>query len=174
MNIKIPKNIKSPTVIIVGQQEANDKNNNIALSRMDNLERKLDQQYKSFVDKTDYSKVIMGIQTSFMGNFNKMLAMNKSMMTERHKERIDVLRDEFAKKIKNLEDNKDDGENIKLFTSKLNSLENAIKNITLKPQVVKVSNGNNNKVLFDSFNGVLQRLEMLIRESRPRLIPSPS
>lgn len=151
-----------------------EKKNDLTLKKMDLLERKLDQQYKSFIDKTDYMKVIEQMQSSFMSNFNKMLAMNKSMMTQRHQERINILRDEFSKKIKNLEENKDDEENIKLFTSKLNSLENAIKSITLKPSIVKVSNGNNNKVLFDSFNGILQRLEMLIRSSRPRLIPSPS
>jgi len=172
MNIKVPNGIKSPTVIIVGGQEPNEKHNQMTLSRMDNLERKLDQQYKSFIDKTDYIKVIENMQSSFMSNFNKMLAMNKSMMTHSQKEKIDLLRDEFARKIKNLE--KDDGqEEIKLFTSKLSSLENSIKNITLKPQIVRVSN-NNNKVLFNAFDGILQRLESLIRQSRPRLSPSPS
>jgi hypothetical protein len=151
-----------------------EKKNDFALKRMDNLERKLDQQYRSFIDKTDYIKVIESMQNSFMNNFNKILAMNKSMMTQKHQERIDVLRDEFARKIKSLEEDKDGEENIKLFTSKLNSLENAIKSIALKPQIVRVSTGNNNKILFDSFNGILQRLETMIRQSRPRLIPSPS
>lgn len=151
-----------------------EKKNDLTSKRMDNLERKLDQQYKSFIDKTDYIKVIESMQSSFMSNFNKMLAMNKSMMTQGQKEKISILRDEFARKIKSLEEDKGDDENIKLFTSKLNSLESAIKSITLKPQVVKVSTGNNNKVLFDSFNGILQRLETLIRQSRPRLSPSPS
>jgi len=151
-----------------------EKKNDLVFKRMDLLEKKLDQQYKSFIDKTDYIKVIENIQSSFMGNFNKMLAMNKSMMTQGHKERVDLLRDEFARKIKSLEENKDGDESIKLFTSKLNSLENAIKSITLKPQIVKVSNGSNNKVLFNAFDGILQRLENLIRQSRPRLTPSPS
>jgi len=127
-----------------------EKKNDFVAKRMDNLESKLDQQYKSFIDKADYIKVIESMQSSFMSNFNKMLAMNKSMMTQAQ------------------------DENIKLFTSKLNSLEDAIKSITLKPQVVRVSQGNNNKVLFDSFNGILQRLETMIRQSRPRLSPSPS
>jgi hypothetical protein len=153
-----------------------EKKNDLTSKRMDNLERKLDQQYKSFIDKTDYIKVIESMQSSFMSNFNKMLVMNKSMMTQGQQERINILRDEFKRKIKSIEENKSDsdGENIKLFTSKLNSLEDAIKSITLKPQVVRVSTGNNNKVLFDSFNGILQRLENLIRQSRPRLSPSPS
>lgn len=153
-----------------------EKKNDLTSKRMDNLERKLDQQYKSFIDKTDYIKVIESMQSSFMSNFNKMLVMNKSMMTQGQQERINILRDEFKRKIKSIEENKSDsnGENIKLFTSKLNSLENAIKSITLKPQVVRVSTGNNNKVLFDSFNGILARLENLIRQSRPRLSPSPS
>jgi hypothetical protein len=171
MNIPIPKNMKSPTVIIVGQ-ETDEKHNQIAMRRMDNLERKLDQQYKAFIDKSDYSKVLEKMQSSFMSNFNKMLDMNKSMITQRNKERIDILRDEFTRKIKSIEE-KDNNEELKLFTSKLNSLENAIKNITLKPTVVKVPSSNN-KVLFDSFNGIFKRMEELIRSSRPRLIPSPS
>ena len=172
--IKVPNNMKSPTVIIVGQQEASEPKNDRTLRRMDNLERKLDQQYKSIINKTDYGKAIMGMQTSFMSNFNKMLAMNKSMMTQAQKEKIDVLRQEFTRKIKSLENNKDkDGnESIKLFTKKLNSLESAIKNITLKPTVVRVRN--NNKSLFNAFDGILHRLEGLIRESRPRVFPSPS
>ena len=149
------------------------KKNDLTLKRMDLLERKLDQQYKAFVDKTDYTKVISNMQSSFMSNFNRMLDMNKAIMNQSHKDRIDVLRNEFSRKLKSLEQDKDN-EEIKLFTSKLNSLENAIKGITLKPQIVKVPSRNNNKVLFDSFNGILQRLESLIRQSRPRLIPSPS
>ena len=151
-----------------------DKKNDLTLKRMDLLERKLDQQYKSFIDKTDYLKIIEQLQSSFMGNFNKMFAMNKSMMTRGHNERIDVLREEFKRKIKSLEEDKDNEQDVKLFINKLNSLENAIKNITLKPQIVRVNTNNNDKNLFNSFNGILERLEMLIRSSRPRLIPSPS
>ena len=151
-----------------------EKKNDLTLRRMDLLEKKLDQQYKSFIDKTDYLKVIEQLQSSFMGNFNKIFAMNKSMMSQAQNQRIDILREEFKRKIKSLEEEKDNEENLKLFTSKLNSLENAIKNITLKPTVVRVPSNNNNKILFNSFNGILHKLEMLIRESRPRLIPSPS
>lgn len=150
-----------------------EKKNDLTLKRMDLLEKKLDQQYKSFIDKTDYIKVIESMQNSFMGNFNKMLAMNKSMITQGQRERIDVLRDEFRRKIKSLEGDKNNEENIKFFTSKLNSLESAIKSITLKPTIVRVGS-NNNKALFNSFNGILERLETLIRSSRPRMIPSPS
>ena len=152
------------------------KKNDLSLKRMDMLERKLDQQYKSFIDKTDYLKVIEQLQSSFMGNFNKMLTMNKSMMTQANSQRIDLLRKEFENRIKGLKDDKDDKdneENLKLFTNKLNSLESAIKNITLKPSIVKVTN-NNDKILFNSFNGILYKLENLIRESKPRMYPSPS
>ena len=149
------------------------KKNDLSLKRMDMLERKFDQQYKSFIDnKSNSFKIIGQLQSSFISNFNKMLVMNKSMMTQGNQQRIDVLRKEFEGRIKTLQEDKDDGEELKLFTSKLNSLENAIKSITLKPQVVRVSN--NNKALFNSFNGILHRLEMLIRESRPRVFPSPS
>lgn len=174
MNIPVPKGMNSPTVIIVGNKEPDEKHNNMAMSRMDNLEKKLDQQYKSFIDKTDYIKVIESMQSSFMSNFNKMLLMNKSMMSQQHQERFDALRQELKSKIKSIEENRDGEESIKIFISKVNSLENAIKNITLKPQIVKVSNGNNNKFLLNSFETILQRMETLIRQSRPRLSPSPS
>jgi len=150
-----------------------EKKNDLTLKRMDLLERKLDQQYKAFIDKSDYIKAIEQLQSSFMGNFNRILDMNKSMITQGHQERIDILRDEFERKIKSIQDNRNNEQELKIFTSKLNSLENAIKNITLKPTVVRVPS-NNNKVLFDSFNAILQRMESLIRSSRPRLTPSPS
>src|SRR3990167_2535218 len=138
-----------------------EKKNELTLRRMDLLEKKLDQQYKSFIDnKPDYFKAIEQLQSSFMSNFNKMLAMNKAMMTNGHQEKIDTLRKELENKIRSLENNKDNEESVKLFTGKLNSLENAIKSITLKPTVVRV--GNNNKELFNSFNGILHMLEVLI------------
>jgi ribosome-associated translation inhibitor RaiA len=177
MNIPIPKGMKSPTVIIVGNQEPNEKHNGMAMARMDNLERKLDAQYKSFIDKTDnsdYIKVIQSMQSSFTANFNKMLSMNKSMMTQSHQERFNALRNEFNRSIKSIEDKDTGEENLKILTSKLNSLENAIKSITLKPQIVKVQSNTNNKQLLSSFDSILQRMENTIRSSRPRLTPSPS
>lgn len=154
-----------------------EKKNDLALKRMDLLEKKLDAQYKSFADrtagvKTEASEAIQKLQSSFMGNFNKMMDMHKSMMTLAHRERIDTLRDEFSRRLEGIEKNKN-SDYSRVFTAKLNSLESAIKGITLKPSVVKVQNGNN-KPLFDSFNGILQRLETLIRESKPRMYPSPS
>jgi hypothetical protein len=150
-----------------------DNKNEQTLKRMDLLERKLDQQYKAFIDKSDCIKEIEQLQSSFMSNFNKMLAMNKSMITQGYQDRIDTLRDEFAKRIKGLEQNDGNEKSLRQFSTQLNSLENAIKNITLKPQIVKVP-VNNNKILFDSFNTILQRMETLIRQSRPRMYPSPS
>ena len=173
MKNPVPKGMKSPTVIIVGGQEPDEKHNNMAMARMDNLERKLDQQYKSFIDKTDYIKVIESMQSSFMSNFNKMLSMNKSIISQANQDKFDFLREEFKRKIKSIEEDKNSEDDIKKFTSKLTSLENAIKNITLKPQIVKVSNGNN-KQLLNSFENIFQRMENLIRQSKPRLTPSPS
>lgn len=172
MNIPIPKGMKSPTVIIVGNKEPDDKHNQIALSRMDNLERKLDAQYKAFIDKSDYVKAIESMQASFMSNFNKMFAMNKSMLSQANQQRFNALRDEFKRSIKSIEDNDNNEETSKELLTKLNSLESAIKNITLKPQVVKVQN--NNKQLLNSFETIMQRMENIIRQSRPRMMPSPS
>lgn len=173
MNIPVPKGMKSPTVIIVGGQEPDEKHNKMAMARMDNLERKLDQQYKAFIDKTDYIKVIESMQSSFMGNFNKMMEMNKSMMSQHHQQRFDLLREEFKRKIKSIEQDGEKEEYLKEFSSKLSSLENAIKNITLRPQIVRVKDSSN-KDLLSSFENIMQRMENTIRNSRPRLSPSPS
>lgn len=170
MKINVPNNMKSPTVIVIGSPEHQEQKNDWTARRMDILEKKLDQQYKAFIDKPDYPGVIEKLQSSFNSNLNKMMMMNKMMMTKAHKDRVCALRGEFAGKIKKLEEDKD---NEREFTSKLSSLENAIKSISLKPQLVRVNNGSN-KTLFNSFNAILQKLENAIYASRPRLIPSPS
>jgi tRNA U34 5-carboxymethylaminomethyl modifying GTPase MnmE/TrmE len=149
------------------------KKNDLAMRRMDSLEKKLDQQYKSFIDKTDNSQSIQKLQDSLMNSFNKMLKMNKAMMSQSHREKMDSMRDEFARKIKSIEERSDDNRDIGIFSRKLQSLERAIKSITLKPQIVRVQGGND-KILFKSFSGILQRLESSIRETRPRMYPSPS
>jgi len=176
MDVKIPKGIKSPTVIIVGSKEPDERGNQVVESRMDNLEKKLDQQYKAFIDKSDNRQMIEKMHSSFMQNFNKLLAMNKSMFTQVKREKVDALRDEFKRKIKSLEDNKDDGESRRLFIAKLNSLENAIKAMTLKPQVVRVNSGGggSNKSLQRAFDRLFEKMEVLIKKAGPRVIPSPS
>src|SRR3990167_5520796 len=91
------------------------KRNDLALKRMDLLEKKLDQQYKSFIDnKPNYLQIVEQLQSSFMNRFDKMLMMHKSMTTQRNQERIDILRKEFERKIKSLEGNKDNKQDIKL------------------------------------------------------------
>lgn len=111
------------------------------------------------------------MQGSFINSFNKMLEMHKTTNQE-YRNKIDYLRDEFASKMKSLEKD-DNSRGVETFVRKLQSLENAIRSITLRPQVVRVQN-NNNENLVNSFNGILQRLESLIRESKPRMYPSPS
>jgi len=166
MNVKIPNGMKSPTVIIVGQGTMDDKKNDFHAKRMDNLEKKLDQQYRAFMDKSEYVRIIERIQNSFLTRLDKMIDANKN------DNRFSDLRAEFNLKVKEL--NNRDGEDaiLKSFANKLGSLERSIRSIPVPTQTI--INRPNNMNLTKSFDMVLKRMETLIRESRPRMIPSPS
>ena len=166
MNIKVPKTMKSPTVIIVGGGTMDEKNNDFHSKRMDNLERKLDQQYKAFLDKSEYVKIIERIQNSFLSRLDKMIDVNKN------DKRFSDLRNEFNVRVKELS-NKDNGDAIlKSFASKLGSIEKSIRSIPAPTRTV--INRTSNVDLTKSFETVIQRMENAIRSARPRMIPSPS
>ena len=84
MNIKVPNSIKSPTVIIVGGRSSDEHEkmkSDMHLKRMDNLEHKLDQQYKAFTDKKDYIRLIERLHKSFMDKYDKFISTHRDMMT---------------------------------------------------------------------------------------------
>ena len=165
MNIKVPKTMKSPTVIIVGHGTMDEKKNDYHAKRMDNLERKLDQQYKAFLDKSEYVKIIERIQNSFLSRLDKMIDVN------RNDKRFSDLRNEFNLRVKEL-NNKDNSDVIlKSFASKLGSIEKSIRSIPVPTRTV--INRTNSVDLTKSFETVIQRMENAIKASRPRMIPSP-
>lgn len=51
MNVKIPKGMNSPTVIVIGGGTMNPARNDQVSKRMDNLERKIDKWYKNSYNK---------------------------------------------------------------------------------------------------------------------------
>lgn len=175
MNIKVPKNIESPTVIILGQQKADDKKNAFSEKRMDLLERKLDQQYKAFIDKTDNTKQIDELSKSFMAILDRFMQMNKSMITSMHQDKMNNLRREFNRKLKELERDNNKDEILKSFVSKLSKFESSINKISRPVTVVSnVKPTVSRDYLSKSFNNFYLNMQKLIQDMRPRMIPSPS
>jgi len=181
MNINIPKNIKSPTVIILGKEEVDDKRNAYHEKRLDLLESKLDNQYKAFINKTDNSKAnsnanakaIEMLQRSFSDTLNKFMMMNKAMMTSMHKSKMEGLRKEFEVRIKEIEKSGDKDEILKSFVAKLGKLEGSISRINRQP-IVPTSRPISHNYMAKSFESFYGRLEKAIKDARPRMIPSPS
>ena len=173
MNINVPKNIKSPTVIILGKEEVNDKKNAYHEKRLDLLESKLDSQYKAFINKTDNIRAIEMLQKSFSNTLNKFMQMNKTMMTSMHKSKMEGLRREFEGRIKEIEKSGDKDEILKSFIAKLGKLESSISQINRQP-VVPSSRPISHNYMAKSFDVFYERLEKAIRDARPRMIPSPS
>ena len=171
MNIAVPKNIKSPTVIIVGGSQPDEKMNEMHSKQMSMLERKLDDQYKAFMDNKDYIKLIETLHKSFMSKLDKIISVNKSLMNDTQNKRIDDLKVEINNRIKGLSNNGTD-KMIKSFSTQLLSLENTIKSIPTNKPIVKVVR--NNGGLDKSFLEAIGRLEKTIWASRPRVFPSPS
>lgn len=170
MNIKVPNNIKSPTVIIVGGGQPDEKKNDMHAKQMCMLEKKLDGQYKAFMDNKNYTKLIETLHKSFMHKFDKMMDSNRTLMKEAHAQRLGALKTQVIKQVKTLPNNGNE-KMMKSFLSQLTSLEKAINKISDKEPTVKVvRSGNINK----SFETLITRLEKAIRESRPRVFPTPS
>jgi hypothetical protein len=170
MNIKTKTN--SPTVIVIEQATMEPKKNDITAKRMDSLERKLDAQYRAYMDRNNYIPIIDKMQSSFIRSLDRLFSSNKAMISQVNNSRLESLRKEFSQRISELKRDKSEDALLKSFALKLNSLETAIRNIPA-PRV-RVVRKMNDTSLNNSFKAVLDRLEMLIRESRPRMIPSPS
>ena len=174
MNVKIPKNITSPTVIIVGQGTMDANKNDLYARRMDNLEKKLDRQYESFYKKqerknnTDYSVLLKSFSNK-IGSLEKSI---KKLAEDDDDNNNDELLSTFKKLVGKIEKNKksvtNSSPNYRLFINRIGKLEEAIKDLPTQ----KVSINTNS--LTRSYNKLFERLERVIKESRPRMIPSPS
>lgn len=169
MNVKIPNSMKSPTVIIVGQGTMDEKKNDLHSKRMDNLERKLDQQYERFYSKKPKEQDLTPIIKSFSSKIESLEKSIKKIPVNNKNDNSALIKS-FEKIVNRMENQKPSNNSVdyKALTGQLGSLENAIKG--LKTQKVSV----NTNGLSKSFNGLYERLEKAIRESRPRLTPSPS
>lgn len=171
----MPKNTKSPTVIIVGQQEISDKQNNFHAKHLDLLERKLDRQYDAFIRKSDNVKVIDNLQKSFASILEKFMKKHTSMLSDVQSQMLENLSNEFSDKLKEL--NKDDDTLLKSFMSKLGRLEGSINKLSdIKPQTIIMNKSRtiSHDYLSKSFDSFYEKMQRLVEKSRPRLIPSPS
>jgi len=168
MNIKVPSNLKSPTVIIVGQQDTPEKNDKVS-KQMDLLEKKLDQQYKTFLDGKDYIQLIENLHKSFMQRLDKIVSSNKNLISEINSKKVSDLRNELNVRIDDLKKESSNDNLLKSFAVKLSSLEKTIKAIperTVETRVV-----NRGISINTAMEKMLQRLEIAIKSARPKMIP---
>lgn len=174
MNIPVPKGMKSPTVIIVGQgtMEGSDKKNTAHEKRMDNLEKKFDQQYKMAINKESYVKEIDKLHKSFMGKFEKVIDSNKSVISKLNTDLAKSLKRQIDVKVSQIDKGDSNKSELKTFMSKISDLETAISKIGKNNKEVKVSY-NTNK-LDSSFDKLYEKMEQLVKSARPRMYPSPS
>jgi hypothetical protein len=175
MDIKIPAGIKSPTVVIIGggTMTGDEKTNKNQEKRMDLLEKKLDQQYKNSTEGKGYAKDIGLIQRPFLKKLDKFVNQSRQSMTSHNDRLIEALKKTINQKVKVIKETsgKSDNTEIKSFMDKIDSLEEAIRKISMKSKTVNV---NRQVSLDDSFDKFFARIEKAIKDARPRLSPSPS
>jgi hypothetical protein len=173
MNIPMPKGMKSPTVIIVGggTMSGDEKSNKMHEKRMDMLEKKLDQQYKNKSEGRDYSKDIESIQKSFVNRLDKFMNQNRKAILSQNSKLLNALKNTVSREVKIIQETPSGNGELKTFVKKISSLEDAIRKISLKTKTVNVTKSIN---LDNSFEKLFAKMEKVIKESRPRLSPSPS
>jgi len=176
MNIKVPTGIKSPTVVIIGggTMTGDEKSNKLQEKRMDLLEKRLDQQYKKTTSGNngkDYAKDIESIQKSFINRLDRFITQSKQSISSQNSKLLEALKKTVNQKVKIIKEssNGSDNSEIKTFIKKIDSLEDAIRKISLK-----TVNVNRSVKLDDSFQKWFERMEKAIKDARPRMYPSPS
>jgi len=170
MEVKIPKGMNSPTVIVVGQGTMKPEHNVMHEKRMDNLERKLDQQYQSFYKKNskpsqDYSVLLKTFSS-------KVGSLEKAIKRLGEKDDNSGLISAFEKIVSRLEKNNkqitQSPINYNKFMARISSLESVIRELPTQRVSINTSG------LTNSFNKLFERLEKTIMKARPRVFPSPS
>jgi len=166
MNINVPKNLKSPTVIVIGQpaERVQKRPDNL-----DMLEKKMDMQFKAIstrlMQKPKPEPDHYRLYKMLLDKLEKISSENREYLSKVDKDRVAELRKNYALMYKL--------GNQKPIENKINSLEEAIKNF--KPIVKVVNNSaNGNSKMVDSFNSALEKIQRAIEKSRPRLIPDAS
>lgn len=171
MDIKVPSGMKSPMVVIVGggTMVGDEKSNKMHEKRMDLLEKKLNQQYKNKTEGKSDTRELETILKSFIKKQEKLISQNRQVLSSQNSKLLDALKN-IKQEVRVIKEPSDNGE-IKSFIKKLDNLEDAIRKIPLKTRTISV---NRSVKLDDSFQKMFERLETTIKNSRPRLQPSPS
>ncbi len=175
MHIKIPNSMKSPTVVIVGQQ-SQESNDNVFLRRMDILERKIDQKNRAPKTK-DPNIFIERLHKSFMGRLDKFFAMHKAILEKTNDRRLRSLRSELTTRVREVSKSNNSTQQVRRLTIQLNALELAIKKIS-SPRIIKqntvriVQAPRERDQSLDLLS--LTILKSMERKMNRQLIPSPS
>lgn len=165
--------MNSPTVVIVGQGTMKPEHNAMHEKRMDNLERKLDQQYQNFYKKnskpnTDYS-VLLKTFSSKVGSLEKAIKkLGKKDDDNGNDDLISAFEKIISRLAKNNKEITQSPVNYNKFMARISSLESAIRELPTQRVSINTSG------LTNSFNRLFERLEKTIMKARPPLIPRPS
>lgn len=172
MDIKVPAGKSTISIVIGGTMTGDEKANKMNEKRMDLLEKKLDQQYKrntSGIDPQGFVKKLDQIQSSFAKKLKEFVVQSKQTSTNQEK-LLEAFKKSISKKVQVIKQESSGNDELKTFIKKISSLEEAIKKISVKPQVTV----NRSVNLGGAFEKMFVRFEKLIKEAKPRVYPSPS
>ena len=154
-----------------------EKKNDLTFKRMDLLEKKLDQQYRNFIEKKDTSinrnfDALTKSLSRSLGGFEKALKsfrpspdnINIEKMLDSFERKLDQQYKSLIEKKKNAKSN-NDGVLLNSLLKSIGELEKTIQGLKFPKRQMRV-NGD--------FEKMTSRLEEAIRKTRPRLTPSPS
>ena len=152
-----------------------EKKNDLVKKRMDLLESKLDQQYKSFIEKRDkninknFDALTKSLSRSLSGferalkNFKPSTPVNINRVLDSFERKLDQQYKALIENKKNAKTPEND-ELTKSLLKSIGELEKTIKGLKFPRQ-----QGIGNKL-----EKMTSRLEDAIKKARPRLTPSPS
>ena len=160
MNVKMPKGVKMPSIVINVSGESASKPLDYS-KRLDSLESKLDDQYKAFINKKDKKKEDARLYKTMLAKMERMSDLNKAYMAKLGKPKIVV----------NTPASKSPTVSFRGLENKLSELEKSIKNF--KPTVRVIRSGGNSN-LSKSLEVALERMQRAIERNRPLLTPRPT
>ena len=123
-----------------------EKKNGITLKRMDLLEKKLDQQYKNRIEGRDITKEFSVLQTSFMNKLGRFMDSNREQIAKQNNKLTEALKKITNTKTTVIKTERAPNAEIKSFISKISSLEEAIRSITLKAKKNTPHNNNDGRL----------------------------
>jgi hypothetical protein len=158
---------KSPILISINNEGGDDKKNDVMMRRMDLLERKLDQQYKSFTEGRNPQKDIEALCRIFFEKLDKIIAANNTTLKKIDKSKYESMRKDIVNTFKSAGDRQSFDPSS--FNKQLDILQEAIKKF--KPEVKIIQQPSE---MSKSLEKAFEKMGQTIKDSRPRVTPSPS